>query len=77
MKLRIATWNIERPRTGRSEKINALVARMKSVDADIWILTETQEDVSPGSEFKCVATTRIGNPLTHSPGQSRSLNQDQ
>lgn len=72
MKLRIATWNIERPRTGRSEKINALVERMKSVEADIWILTESHEDVSPGSEFKCVATTRIDNPLTHSPGENRT-----
>jgi hypothetical protein len=72
MKLRIATWNIERPQTGQTEKIDALVARMQAIDADIWILTEAHAGVSPGSDYSCVATTTINNPLTHTPGENRT-----
>jgi hypothetical protein len=47
MKLRIANWNIERPQTGQTEKIDALETRMRQIDADIWILTESNRQVTP------------------------------
>ena len=72
MKLRIAIWNIERPRTGQTEKIAALEVRMQQVHADIWILTEAHEGVSPGSDYDCVATTPINKPRTHTPGENRT-----
>ena len=40
MTLRIATWNLQRPRADQSEKISVLKSRMREVDADIWILTD-------------------------------------
>lgn len=72
MKLRIATWNLERPRTGKTDKIDALISKMQVIDADIWILTEAHEAVSPGDGYSCVATTTIQDPLTHTPGENRS-----
>ena len=45
--MRIATWNLERPsgrRLSRGERISKV---MESVAADIWVLTETVENVRP------------------------------
>lgn len=72
MSVRIATWNLERPQTGQTEKIKALIARMRVIDADIWILTEAHADVSPGGDYACVASSTIQDPRTHSPGEHRS-----
>jgi len=47
MTLRIATWNLERPQTAQTEKIDALETQMRQVDADIWILTESNRHVTP------------------------------
>jgi hypothetical protein len=46
MKLRIANWNLERikPDTARAEK---LLTATEAVEADIWILTETNRDFTP------------------------------
>jgi hypothetical protein len=72
MKLRISTWNLERPRTQKTDKINALKQTMQLINADIWILTEAHEAASPGSDYACVATTTINKPLTHTPGENRT-----
>ena len=53
--LRIATWNLMRARPGRSARTRALVALMERVAADIWVLTETHRDLSPGPAYTCVA----------------------
>ena len=41
MKLRTATWNIQRPNGSRKgieeERIESLKSQIKGVDADIWI----------------------------------------
>ena len=71
MTLRIATWNLERPRADQSGKISALESQMQEVDADIWILTETNEAVRPGNDYACVGTSTIRNPLTHTLGENR------
>lgn len=39
--LRIATWNLERPRIGSVRRVPGLHARLASVGADVWVLTET------------------------------------
>ncbi len=38
--MRVATWNVQRPKLGASEN-NRRLAKIAEVNADIWILTET------------------------------------
>ncbi|GAB4371162.1 MAG: hypothetical protein Kow00121_12470 [Elainellaceae cyanobacterium] len=53
--LKIATWNIDHPRQG-SLKNSAILAKIQEINADIWILTETNSVISPGEGYKPVAT---------------------
>lgn len=47
--MRIATWNLERPKLGGVGKNQAVLAQMAQVDADIWVLTETSSAIElPG-----------------------------
>jgi hypothetical protein len=48
--LKIATWNVERPNlttTREKERANAINTELKNHPADIFILTETNECISP------------------------------
>lgn len=49
MTIRIATWNLDHAYKNNSPKIEAQIHKIKSIGADIWILTETcsQVDLSP------------------------------
>lgn len=49
--LRIATWNIERPGFSGAERNTAIMAKMGEINADIWILTETNVCISPGHAY--------------------------
>jgi hypothetical protein len=33
----------------------AIPCTLRDIDADVWVLTETQDSVSPGSAFRCIA----------------------
>ncbi len=56
MKLRIATWNVERP--GAHAERNIIINRQISeIGADIWILTETNDAITPGDGYEQVAST--------------------
>jgi exonuclease III len=58
--MRIATWNVERPTTlGRRRRLQEWLTR---IDADIWILTETHEDLRPSPAHAVVATTQPDRP---------------
>lgn len=70
MKIRIATWNLERPRTHKTNKINALKQKMKVVNADIWILTESHVAMSPGENYRGAHTEHIES--RHTDGERRS-----
>jgi len=48
--LKIANWNLERVAPTDHRAI-AIHRHMDRVDADIWFLTETHEDVCPGDAF--------------------------
>jgi endonuclease/exonuclease/phosphatase family metal-dependent hydrolase len=45
--MRIATWNVERPKPNGWKVPPAQLRRMAEVDADIWVLTETHVDHQP------------------------------
>lgn len=55
--LRIATWNIQRPQSNRSARLERVLQHIENVSADVWILTETHSAVSPGDDYQCVAST--------------------
>lgn len=52
--MRLATWNLDRCRhtTARADRLQV---GMRHVDADVWVLTETHVDFSPGSDFCLLA----------------------
>jgi len=49
MTIRIATWNLDHAYKSHSSKIEAQIEKIKSIDAGIWVLTETcsEVDLSP------------------------------
>lgn len=58
MKFRVATWNVERPTTKgwkRPLKNPHIMEQIDSINADIWILTETHEVITPGDGFEVVS----------------------
>ena len=49
--VRIATWNLERPSARSWKRLPRQRARMASVAADIWVLTETRASISPSDGY--------------------------
>lgn len=49
--VRVATWNLQRHSSRAWSKAPRQRERMEAVAADIWVLTETFVDRSPGDEF--------------------------
>lgn len=70
--MRIATWNLERPNANEHAKIEGVLGRIKAVDADIWILTETNTCLSPGSEFQSHASLSMTAPEKYADGENRT-----
>jgi endonuclease/exonuclease/phosphatase family metal-dependent hydrolase len=64
--LKIANWNLERvlPSQRRVQAISEHIAR---IGADVWILTETNEAMSPGKGFEPVLSGEPDRPST--PGE--------
>ncbi|MEI7989574.1 MAG: hypothetical protein WCI88_11095, partial [Chloroflexota bacterium] len=55
--MRIATWNLQRA-TVNTSRTRKILDWIKEVQADIWILTETDERISPGSDYLPIHTDR-------------------
>ena len=66
--IRIATWNIQQPRLSETKRRKAVLDAIHSVQADVWILTETHDSISPGSNFASVSTEDADR--LHKPGES-------
>lgn len=54
--VRIATWNLMRPAKG-GERRAALMRHLAQQNADVWVLTETRLDLSPGDDYSLVASS--------------------
>lgn len=54
--LSFATWNVERLRSLKTKRGQRADLFMRSVHADVWVLTETAESVKPGPEFQTVCS---------------------
>ncbi len=53
--MKIATWNLERvePQTPQSERQQGWI---QSIDADIWVFTETDQTISPGPAYRSISS---------------------
>ena len=59
MQIRVATWNLERPGKSQTGRLPKILDRIQQVDADIWILTETNEIIVPGSDYAGFASPPV------------------
>lgn len=55
--MKIATWNVARP-TKNSKRVPLILDHLKSVDADILILTETNEMLDLGNQYNFFHSTK-------------------
>jgi endonuclease/exonuclease/phosphatase family metal-dependent hydrolase len=56
--MRVATWNLMRPRQG-TRRWGELLEHVGRIEADVWVLTETGKDFSPGPQFRLVAESAV------------------
>lgn len=49
--LKIATWNLEKPKPNGWSKNPIILKQIQEINADIWILTETNDAINPGKEY--------------------------
>jgi hypothetical protein len=66
--LKIATWNVMRPRVS-SRRTPNLLKELENIDADILVLTETNTCINPGKQYTAFSTaplygtsTKFGEP---------------
>ncbi len=60
--LRIATWNVERPKLSEATRRVRLLEAMQTQPADIWVLTETHTAFSPVPGFTSITTQGVDRP---------------
>jgi endonuclease/exonuclease/phosphatase family metal-dependent hydrolase len=70
--MRIATWNLERPEAQSQEKLAAIQQQLRLINADIWVLTETNSCVSPGDDYQCLESPPLSSLGRYSPGENRT-----
>jgi hypothetical protein len=54
--MRIATWNLDRCRPG-SVRATRIIDAMTRVAADVWVLTESYRDFTPGIGYRLVSSS--------------------
>ncbi|MBD2079441.1 endonuclease/exonuclease/phosphatase family protein [Leptolyngbya sp. FACHB-17] len=67
IRFRIATWNLERPRQNGWIKNQRRLDRIREIDADIWVLTETNAAIDLKPDYEYVATVPYQG---HKPGEN-------
>ena len=65
--MKIATWNVQRPRARTPERRDRLRSLMQAQDADVWVLTETTESLAPSDGFSASFSKTSDRPET--PGE--------
>jgi hypothetical protein len=59
--MKIATWNLERPNKSTS-KNQTIIDCLTKINADILILTETNEIINLGNSYNCFHTSKLEEP---------------
>ncbi|HEX7375765.1 MAG TPA: endonuclease/exonuclease/phosphatase family protein [Pirellulales bacterium] len=67
--MRIATWNLESLKQLTPERDAAFRLAMARIDADVWVLTETWNDLPPLSDYQLVAQSGDANDLKRWPNR--------
>lgn len=70
-KLKIATWNVERPSNSSKIKNGKILEALKGIDADILILTETNSCINPGEGYCSFATSSLTGSFSTKDGEYR------
>jgi endonuclease/exonuclease/phosphatase family metal-dependent hydrolase len=71
--MRIATWNIERPKNSTSPQSQRVLSKIQEIEADIWILTETHDAICPGSGYYAASTPTVTeSPIYHAVGEHKT-----
>ncbi len=65
--MRIATWNVESLRSLTPARETAFRETMASVDADVWVLTETWTNFFPGTGYALAAESETATDLIRQP----------
>ena len=65
--LRIATWNMERPKLNVHAKNSRRLEKIREIDADLWILTETSSAIALDGYASLASESQPG---YHSTGES-------
>lgn len=65
--LTLATWNLRRPAAQPNARSATLRRHIDRVAADVWVLTETHDSITPGAGHAAVSTT--GSDRMHWPGE--------
>ena len=60
--VKFATWNLGRPLPPDGRRVARIVHEIRRVGADIWVLTETHDLVTPGTDCSCVSTAGMDRP---------------
>jgi Endonuclease/Exonuclease/phosphatase family len=63
--MRIANWNLKRAAT--KPRRDAIASTMAEIDSDIWVITETNDRITPADGFHLVAQT--GNRVPEREGE--------
>ena len=66
--MKLATWNVQRLTRVTSVRMGRVRPYLDAINADIWVLTETGEDVSPAPGYHGVATTEFDR-ASHDAGE--------
>jgi len=61
--MRIATWNLQSDKPLTHELETCFVEAMNSVNADVWVLTETWTTFSPGNGYRLGAESIAADDL--------------
>ncbi|RZJ72120.1 endonuclease/exonuclease/phosphatase family protein [Flavobacterium sp.] len=72
--MKIAVWNLERPKLNQ-KRIRPILEKLRSLDADILILTETNSAINPGSDFNSITSEKLGEKtdgIDYSEGENRT-----
>ena len=55
--MKIATWNVDCVRPGHGARSERIRRAIEEVDTEVWVLTETHPDFSPGDGFRRAAVS--------------------
>lgn len=71
--MRIATWNVERPKSNTAPRSQRVLNKIQEIAADIWILTETHDAINPGPDYYVASSLNVPNaPILHAEGEHKT-----